>query len=498
MSKIKRRLYSHIEQYSLKHKYIVSTKQELADKLNISLSALNSNLKKLEQEGKIVTTTKRGNNGGFIVTLNNLDLEEFNNSNDNVIESSKEYVEQLREEIFPTYQYNYQGKRRTKVEMIKYKAIKDKQRKVIVDMNFYFNDLLYPDKKLFEMSYDPQGFYNAYILCKLFNQYLAMFCKHKYEETLEDKYSYKMQYYLREDCTPNNFFGSRDFNIFYKLQDILERRNLNVFKYMQNVIKNVDWEHRQGYKVNFVPQPNYLLSEKYLERYEKYSKAIKSNINNTQRHLGNTELLIDSSIFTQDLIVQQLQQLYIEGLNCTKVDMETIFNNALDVKDVMLGLVTSEKQVNLINFNYEVESKVSHLPKEEQDLINNYVKQLIINEYDSTNFSNSGLLSMFTLEREYYLSNVIFNTQNSLYNYKNFIATLNQQPNEYVGYSYLLYRKFKPTLYISRMYGDLKGYETNLKDLHNVLEKNNLKGLIPFKKYGTLDYDNLKGRYAHE
>ncbi|QIW89128.1 metal-dependent transcriptional regulator [Staphylococcus phage Twort] len=495
MSKIKRRLYSYLEQYSLKHEYIATTKKELAEKLNISLSALTSNLKTLENEGKIVTSTKRGNNGGFIVTLNLPNT--VNEVEGNIIESSKDYANYLKEKVFPTYQYNYKGKRRTKVEMVKYNAIKDKQRKVIYDMNYYLDGLLYPDKELFNLSYDPEGFYKAFILYKLYNQYSAMFCKHKFEETKKDFYTAKMQYYMNYP-TPKNFFSTKEFTIFYKLQKLTKEYDINVFKYIQNVFKNVDYEYRNGYKKTYLPQPNYLISEKYIDRYLKYVKGVTKNVNTTQRHVGDLELLVDSSIFTEDLVVQQLHQLYIEGINISKVDINSIFNSALDVEDVMLGLSSNEKQLVLLNFNYEVEQKVSHLPDKNKLLITNYVKQLIINEYDSSIISNKALLSMFTLEREYFVGSKVFNTQESLFKYKDFVGTLNNQGNTLVGYTYLVYRNFNNLMYTIRMYGDLKGYQTNLKDLHNVLEKNNLKGLIPFTKYGTLDYDKLKGRYENE
>ncbi|MGI4547611.1 winged helix-turn-helix transcriptional regulator, partial [Klebsiella pneumoniae] len=68
-TKTQRKLYQYLEENATENKFHISTKKELADSLGVSISALSNNLKKLEEENKVVTVSKRGKNGGVIITL---------------------------------------------------------------------------------------------------------------------------------------------------------------------------------------------------------------------------------------------------------------------------------------------------------------------------------------------------------------------------------------------------------------------------------------------
>src|SRR5699024_791877 len=135
-TKTQRKLYQYLEQNAIENKYHISTKKELADYLDDSISALSNKLKKLEEENKIVTVSKRGKNGGVVITLvrdyNTEELKEFNESKDNIITSDLQYAKELREKHFPSYRYERkEQRRRTKLEIAKYKDIKKEQRRNI-------------------------------------------------------------------------------------------------------------------------------------------------------------------------------------------------------------------------------------------------------------------------------------------------------------------------------------------------------------------------------
>ncbi|MGI4563181.1 winged helix-turn-helix domain-containing protein, partial [Klebsiella pneumoniae] len=104
-TKTQRKLYQYLEENATENKFHISTKKELADSLGVSISALSNNLKKLEEENKVVTVSKRGKNGGVIITLvreyDTEELKEFNNSTDNIITSDLQYAKALREKHFP-------------------------------------------------------------------------------------------------------------------------------------------------------------------------------------------------------------------------------------------------------------------------------------------------------------------------------------------------------------------------------------------------------------
>ncbi len=87
-TKTQRKLYQYLEENATENKFHISTKKELADSLDVSISALSNNLKKLEEENKIVTVSKRGKNGGIVITLvRDYNTEELKEFNDNMLKS---------------------------------------------------------------------------------------------------------------------------------------------------------------------------------------------------------------------------------------------------------------------------------------------------------------------------------------------------------------------------------------------------------------------------
>ncbi|BCK59804.1 Rep protein [Staphylococcus phage vB_SauH_DELF3] len=122
MTKTERRLYDYIEKKSKNNTYQIATKKELAEELDVSVSTLSKNLKRLEQDNKINVVSKRGNKGGIVISLvrdyDTDSLLHFNDTNDSVITSNLEYATELRNRFFPSYVYERkENKRRTKLEM---------------------------------------------------------------------------------------------------------------------------------------------------------------------------------------------------------------------------------------------------------------------------------------------------------------------------------------------------------------------------------------------
>ena len=523
-TKTQRRLYQYLEQNAIENKFHISTKKELADSLDVSISALSNNLKKLEEENKIVTVSKRGKNGGVVITLvrdyNTEELKEFNESKDNIITSDLQYAKELREKHFPSYRYERkEQRRRTKLEMAQYNAIKDEERRIIADMNFHSEGLPYPSKEVFNMSYDPEGFYKAYILCKLYDQYAIshMDAKHTshlkamskaktkdeydYHQHMSEYYRNKMIQNLPRNSVSDNFFGSKTFNTFYNFYLKVKDKNINVFKYMQNVFKNVTFYYENGMQPNPIPSPNFFSSDKYFKNYNNYIKGIKKGINNTNRHLGDTDSAINSSDYVKNPAVLHLHQLYTTGLNYTLHDIDIMFEQALDLENASYGLFGDMKHIVLLQYNSMIEEEVKNLPEEERGIINKYVKQCIINEYSPTSISPSTRLSMFTMQKEHIVSSKQLNggisredllplSLGGIVN-KDSLSGMDIQNLEQNGNEYLYMRQFTSTYYILRMFGDYLGYEVNLREVKYIVEKYNLIDKIPLTKEGMLDYNKL-------
>src|SRR5699024_6953223 len=147
--------------------------------------------------------------------------------------------------------------------MDQYNAIKEEKRSIIADMNFHSEGLPYPSKEVFNMSYDTEGFYKAYILCKLYDHYAISHMDAKHNSHLKpmskaktkDDYDYHQhtsRYYrnsmiqnIPRNIVSDNFFGSKTFNTFYNFYLKVKDKNINVFKYMQNVFKNVTFYYEK-------------------------------------------------------------------------------------------------------------------------------------------------------------------------------------------------------------------------------------------------------------
>ena len=197
--KLKRKLLDYIKDNAKDNLFTVSTKKDIAEALGSTVPTINKHLKVLEEEKEVVVVSKSGRNGGVIITVldnihNSEEFKEFTNSSDDIITSTKQYAEDLRDKHFPTYKYQRKEvRRRTKKEMLEYNAIKDEKRRTILDMNLALSTSPYPTKEIFNMSYDPEGFFKAYILCKLYDQYCIshMYAKYTTHKQLSNDYTLK-------------------------------------------------------------------------------------------------------------------------------------------------------------------------------------------------------------------------------------------------------------------------------------------------------------------
>ena len=272
---------------------------------------------------------------------------------------------------------------------------------------------------------------------------------------------------------------------------------------MQNVFNNVTFYYENKYLPVSLPAPNYFISEKYMKSYDNYIKAIKDNVNKTNRYLGDTELLINSSDYNSNPALNQLQQMYLVNLNEEVHDINTMFVKAMDLEDVEFGFVQSSKHLVLLNFSNRVDEKIKNLSEKEFKVINKFVKQLIINEYAPNTFSSTIRTSLFPMQRHYLVSEMELKESKLRDNLVEIglvsdnvdYESLEQEDIKNltsIAYDYLVLSKYTSNYYVLRMFADFMGYEVNLKDVKHILEKNDLTNLIPLTRYGMLDYDEVK------
>lgn len=88
------------------NKFLISTKSELAKQYGLSLSIISKRLTELINNRVIDMISKRGKNGGIIITFLVKPTEDFKTwerKNENIIQSESEYAVNLREQVFPKY-----------------------------------------------------------------------------------------------------------------------------------------------------------------------------------------------------------------------------------------------------------------------------------------------------------------------------------------------------------------------------------------------------------
>lgn len=527
--KTTRQLLNYLQDNAKDNLFTIGKKKEIAENVGISVPTLNRHLKTLEESKDIAIVTKPGRNGGVIITIldnihNSEEFKEFMGTSDDIITSTQEYAQSLKEKHFPTYKYQRKEvRRRTKKEMLEYNAIKDEKRRTILDMNLALSTQPYPTKDIFNMSYDPEGFYKAYLLCKLYDQYCishmqAKRSKHlelmqvedlSNEEILRHKelsefYRKQVPMLMPRNSVSDNFFGSRNFNTFYNFYNkIRDRKDFNVFKYIQNVFKNVTFSYENGYYKNPIPAPNYINSEKYLQSYDNYLRGIKKGVGKTNRHLGSVEGLINSRDYTINPALSQLQQMYTVGLNNELHDIEEMFKHALDLEEVEFGYIRDNKHLNLLSFSHKVDNAIKDIEEKDREIINKFVKQLIINEYSPMSFPKTAQVSLFPMQRAHMVSELKLEGKDVEEHTLN-IGLVSHNPDTellehqdilnitQVAYDYLVLSKYNSNYYVIRMFADFMGYEVNLKDVQRIIEKYSIKDLIPLTKYGMLDYEAIK------
>lgn len=530
LQKNEQRLYDYLLQNSEHKHFKIGTKKELATSIGVSSSTLTKKLDSLQEKELIIVESKQGRNGGLVIVLNQVE-ENTLTKEDNIIQSNKEYAKRLREEYYPTYYYQPKTniKRRTKVEMIEFNSIKDERKKMFNEMNFRLDKTPYPTKDIFDYSNDPEGYFKAYILAKTYDKLCQVHMRVLKRKALEKadkcedekesnfyytqakKYETKETQFSYRQILGNKFFGTPVFNTFYKLYKAsLNFSNFNMFKYLTHVFHNVSFFNQAGYNYPIIPQPNYFVSDKYLDSYQKYFNSIKEALNSDNRQLSNYTMRMNfNEEYSNDLVLQQLKVLYLKDYNELEYDLDEVFNVALDVEDYELGFV-NEKQVTLMEYKNNVEKETQDFDDYDKEIINKFNKQLIINDYAPKTITNMYRLSMFPMQRAYVLDNFKLDGYKSL-NYKQVeeiglicsnseLKTIETgqtdfETNVRLGKIYIEVSKNTRDYYITRMFGHFTGIDINIRDIKYILEKYNKKDLIPLTQNGMLDYEVIKGGY---
>ena len=511
----KQEVLKYLKENSKQRLFTIRTKKLLAEKLNISMTILNSRLKQLEEENKIKVEKKK--QGLDIIINTEVDLQDFLNTNENIIESDSDYAKDLRSRVF----YKKENKRTPKEQVI-FNSIKDKERKVIQEMNFRMRDSRFPTKEVFEVSSDPEKHFKTYLLSKIYDKLCTIHLKvrkRKFKEqtekaiennespefisSLEAKTNYYAEQvvkYERQQTLNDNFFGSTTYGYFLYLYHL--SYDIDIIKFMINVFSTHSFMFEQGKEDKPVPQPVEFTEPRKIDNYYKYLDAIKNRMNSDNRQLSNYTQRMNSEVeYNEDTILQQLKLLLIKDYHHLTYDINTVFNVAMDLEDYQMGLI-EQKQQHLLNYYQTFKEEIKQFEQEDKEKIDRFVKLLIINSYAPKTITNTYRLSMFPLQRMY-LIDLILSDQSRALSVEQLrkIGLIQPPNNNFVEIKGLTDTEADIRLgadFINayndiidyntlRMFGYYTGLDIDMRDIKHILEKYNKKHLIPFTKYGMLN-----------
>lgn len=522
-------------------KYVVSTKKQLSQDYGLSLSTVSKRLKELENKRAVKLVTKRGANGGTIVNFKvqpSETFEEWYEKDENIVESESAYAKELRDKVFPKYERPLgNGRpRRTKEEMRAYRIAKDEYEKNLVNMNYH--TLNYPSKNVFNMADDPEGYFRAYLLAKLYDlmcyKYMVSFRNHfknKYDsgEKGYDEavvyYENKANDYRYKNILGDNYFGERRFNIFYNLQAYLKEQKLEVhdFSYIREVFSNYtrSFENRRGTRKAFkspVPYTNYLYSESAMVGYK---ERIRKGKRNRALYGFNSNIEQDiSSVGSKSILYQSLKRLYDLGLEDSGLNLEELFNNTLTVTDIIkegkINYSNDDDQLNRNSIVYRhytdtVEKlKSKSMEEKEYETLIHYFGNLHMLLANPGRLSNINMASMFPVEQRYLIdkyTTMLGGKEEDSYKDEvlhSMMARMGHTNGTSLRSDSWVGKEIKESLTnlnwlsILTMYGDYRNITVNMQEVNHILNKYELIGEFPFEQSGVLSYDKILEEYIRK
>lgn len=513
------RIYDYIYNNTKLGLFNIRTKKELAKELDLSPTTVSKKLKLLEQE-ELLKIESKGSKGIDIIIKEKTNIKDFLKTTENIIESDSNYAKQLRDKEYPI-----EENKRTAKEQVIHDSIKDQDRKIIDEMNFRARGKSFPTKDIFDLSKDPEGYFKAYILSKIYDKLCnihlkvrARKYKEKLEQSIEDNESYlyindleeKMNYYYsqsdnykRTQTLVGGFFNVNSFKHFYELYKLtLTLKDFDVIRYMLNVFSTTSFSFERGYFNKPVPTSNILIQSKMIDNYYKYRKAIKDRMNKDNRQLSNyTQRMNNEPEYMEDVILEQLKILLIKDYQKLPYDIDTAFSIAIDFDDYKFG-IRQQRQEKILKFYSLFNDKIKNINETDRKLLDRVIKELIINAYAPKTITKTYRLSMFPLQRAYIFDTIVerehkvlslkhLKDLGLLHSGTSFFAIdeglSNPETDIELGAEYVKARKNVIDYQTIKMFGYYTNIDINMKEVKRVLEENNIKDLLPITKYGMLN-----------
>lgn len=513
--------------------YAIGTRKQLEESYGKSRSVIDRKLKELTEKEIITCVTKRGKNGGTIITLNYYKPSDFNawvKKDDSVITSNEKYARDLRKKVFPKYKRPLgQGRpRRTKEEMRAYKLARTEFEKLMVTMNQSTSNL-YPSKEVFNMAPDPEGYYKAYTMARLYDVMCYEYMKQAWidhkniknptekEKSAVDFYYTKMLYYRNSNILGKDFFGTKLFNTFYNAYNKLKESKLmmSIEEYMHSVFKNyvTHFEYYRGTKYGLkspVPYPNYLHSETAFKNFYQHRDYLRKNKCNFDSYLpiGNYVSIIGIA----NPVYKAISRLFNSDFNNKEEHniIEDKFNVVMKTRGLYSPITDSLYTSDELSEEPELQDTLSYFKKyretidevksviedeKEYKLIDLFLKQLYMIKVDPMKLTIFDRMTMYPVQQRYYFEMLDFSGRLRKDREESYacIGAVGQPIKQEqfedfarAGEEYSNIANGGAMYQIINMYMGYNSTALNVHEVHNVINKYKLNHIIKLDKNGLL------------
>lgn len=360
---------------------------DVAKELKISLSSAKRYLNELEQKGVISKESKRGNNGGTIVTFNRKVLE-FSVT-PNVITDTTKKAEELREKYFPR-RPEPKTRYRTKAEIARDRALAKINNDKSARLNDILDELPFPNLQFFQEFDNPDLALEAYLISRMFNAYALIFPYERYilykdtDARMANRAKRTFKNASTYDVLGERFVGTPRWKKFEELAQYCRDEEINPLAYLTCQFKYIDYRETINKPIGPVPFCNTLVTEDSKQRYlndEKfYSKVRRKNM-----FLDYTGKVL--FLGAKYPIIQALHMAYTLG---------TVVERPLDhiIQEIEEASFNSDRAEKLLSYymNVSLELKASDITEENKKVIARFLKEQVALYSNTTTLSDSDYL----------------------------------------------------------------------------------------------------------
>lgn len=262
-------------------------KTKIAEDVGKDSRTITRYVQELETKGLGSVETKRGKNGGTVVVFNK-DMLDFEPT-DNPMTSETKKADEIRDYLFPRSVKNQPLRRyRTKEEITEATMLSRARKDADWERNEQLSNMPHVTRSFFDSFAEPELYYKAYLVSRMYNAYAVIFPREKMLEHAEDVRLFNLNKKAVEraqkyDVLPPRFSGTHQYEAFVKLQRLLDEHDINPLGYLTVQFDYSSWlaEHKKT-RPNGLPFINTLYSEVAMERYKnsvKYFRTVRNRYN---------------------------------------------------------------------------------------------------------------------------------------------------------------------------------------------------------------------------